>query len=270
MDIQLWREILDPYEQAVDELLVKFNNLKEEHRKKNIYSPIESVSGRVKTVTSILEKMQHKNIPFERMEDEVEDIAGIRIICQFVEDIEKVSELIDMRTDMQVFSKKDYLTNKKKSGYRSYHLIVWYTVQTVNGPKKIQVEIQIRTMAMNFWATTEHSLQYKYKGAIPSHVAVQLQKAADAIFVLDEEMSEVRSEIMDAQLDSQIQTNLVKDILTSIENMYKLDNKREVIKIQDEFYRIFQTHDIGELERFHKQLDIIAEGYRAQSIEEKN
>lgn len=267
MEIQLWREILDPYEQAVSELLAKFNNVKLEHKKKNLYSPIESVSGRVKTVTSILEKMQHKNVPFERLEEEIEDIAGIRIICQFVEDIEKVAALIYNRRDMKVRSRKDYLSNQKKSGYRSFHLIVWYTVDTISGPKKLQVEIQIRTMAMNFWATTEHSLQYKYKGEIPEHVAVQLQKAADAIFVLDNEMSQVRSEIMDAQIDSQIQTNLVKDILTNIENMYKLDNKREVIKIQNEFYRIFQIHDLEELTRFHKQLDIIAEGCRAQSVD---
>ena len=91
MEIQLWKELLDPYEQAVSELLQKFHNLKEEHRKKNLYSPIESVRGRVKTVASILEKMQRKNIPFESLEEALEDIAGIRIICQFVEDIEKVA-----------------------------------------------------------------------------------------------------------------------------------------------------------------------------------
>ena len=85
MEIQLWKELLDPYEQAVLELLTKFHNLKEAHRRRNVYSPIESVSGRVKTVASILEKMQRKGISFEQMEEEVDDIAGIRIICQFVE-----------------------------------------------------------------------------------------------------------------------------------------------------------------------------------------
>ena len=267
MEIQLWKELLDPYEQAVSELLTKFQNLKEEHRKRNLYSPIESVSGRVKAVSSILEKMQRKNIPFENLEEGVEDIAGIRIICQFVEDIERVAAHIYQRTDMEVRSKKDYLTNQKSSGYRSFHLIVWYTVQTIEGPKKLQVEIQIRTMAMNFWATTEHSLQYKYKGDIPPHVGSQLLRVADAIEVLDAEMSKVRSEIMDAQIDSQIETNLVKDILRNIENLYQLDNKREVVKIQNEFYRIFAMHDLAALERFEKQLDILAEGSRAQSVD---
>ncbi len=267
MEIQLWKELLHPYEQAVSELLTKFQNLKEEHKKRNLYSPIESVSGRTKTVASILEKMQKKNIPFEHLEAEVEDIAGVRIICQFQEDIEKVSQLISQRTDMEVRSRKDYLANQKKSGYRSLHLIVWYTVETISGPKKLQVEIQIRTMAMNFWATTEHSLQYKYKGDIPEHVREKLSRASDAIEILDEEMSQVRSEIMDAQIDSQIETNLVKDILRNIENLYRMDNRREVIKIQDEFYRIFSSHNLEELRRFHKQLDIMAEGSRAQSVD---
>lgn len=266
MEIQLWKELLDPYDQAVSELLTKFNNVRQEFSRRNLYSPIESVTGRVKSVSSILEKMQRKGIHFEDLEEEVEDIAGIRIITQFVEDIQIVANLIYKRTDMEVRSKKDYLTNKKKSGYRSFHLIVWYTVQTINGPKKLQVEIQIRTMAMNFWATTEHSLQYKYKGVLPKHVETQLLRAADAIVLLDEEMSEVRSEIMDAQIDSRIQTNLVQDILRNIENLYAKENKREIAKIQDEFYRIYRLHDIDELDRFSKQLDILAEGSGAQSV----
>ena len=113
MEIQLWRELLHPYEQAVSELIVKFNSLKMEFSKNSLYSPIESVQGRVKTVSSILEKMKKKGIPFEHLEDMVEDIAGIRIICQFVEDIEKVSTLIRMRSDMEVLQQKNYLENKK-------------------------------------------------------------------------------------------------------------------------------------------------------------
>ena len=174
MEIQLWREILHPYEQAVSEIVTKFLCLKDEFRKNNLYSPIESVAGRVKTVSSILDKMQRKNVPFEHLEEEIEDIAGVRIICQFVEDIERVVELIRGRSDMEILEMKDYLAFKKKSGYRSYHVVAAYTVDTIHGPKKLQVEIQIRTMAMNFWATTEHSLQYKYKGEIPEHVSTRL------------------------------------------------------------------------------------------------
>ena len=188
------------------------------------------------------------------------------IICQFEEDIETVASLIQKRSDMVIKSEKNYLKHIKQSGYRSYHLIIYYTVDTIKGPKKLQAEIQIRTMAMNFWATIEHSLQYKYKGDMPEHVAERLSKAADAINALDHEMSSVRNEIMDAQNSSQMQSNLVKDILINIENLYKIANKREIMKIQDEFLRVFKTKDLQQLKRFHRQLDIISEGYRAQAV----
>ena len=265
MEIQLWREILNPYDLAVKELTVKFEHLIQEHRQQGLYSPIEQVDGRVKTISSILDKAQKKNIPINEIEEKLEDIAGIRIICQFVEDIQKVVEIIRSRTDMKVIEEKDYVSNMKNSGYRSYHMIVEYTVETLNGPKCIHAEIQIRTLAMNFWATIEHSLQYKYKKNIPDHIREKLSSAADAIIVLDQEMSQVRSEIMDAQNAFQIQANLVADILNTIQNLYQLANKREIAKIQDEFYRIYKAEDLDQLRRFQKQLDVIAEGYRAQS-----
>ena len=266
MEVQLWRSILCPYELAVRELIVKFEHIISEHRENDLYSPIEQVSGRVKSVSSILEKMQRKHIPMERMEEEVEDIAGIRIICQFEEDIETVASLIQNRSDMTIKSEKNYLKHVKQSGYRSLHLIIYYTVETLNGPRKLQAEIQIRTMAMDFWATIEHSLQYKYKGDMPPHVAERLTNAADAIILLDQEMSSVRDEIMDAQNSSQMQSNLVKDILNNIENLYRVSSEREITKIQTEFLRVFHTKDLKQLERFHRQLDIIAEGYRAQAV----
>ena len=266
MEIQLWRSILCPYELAVRELIVKFEHIISEHRENDLYSPIEQVSGRVKSVSSILEKMQRKHIPMERMEEEVEDIAGIRIICQFEEDIETVASLIQNRSDVTIKREKNYLKHVKQSGYRSLHLIIYYTVETLNGPRKLQAEIQIRTMAMDFWATIEHSLQYKYKGDMPPHVAERLTNAADAIILLDQEMSSVRDEIMDAQNSSQMQSNLVKDILNNIENLYRVSSEREITKIQTEFLRVFHTKDLKQLERFHRQLDIIAEGYRAQAV----
>lgn len=266
MEIQLWREILGPYILAVDELVVKFNYLIAEHRNSGLYSPIEQVNGRVKKISSILEKAQRKKIEMEEIEEKIEDIAGIRVICQFVEDIDKVVKLIKNRNDMEIKSEKDYIKKAKASGYRSYHVIIYYTVQTLKGPKRLQAEIQIRTLAMNFWATIEHSLQYKYKENMPVHVRTRLSKAAEAIVSLDREMSVVRSEIMDAQISFKIKADMVADILNNIQNLYKLANKREVIKIQDEFFRIYQSGDLEQLERFNKQLDIISEGYRAQSL----
>ena len=185
MDILLWHEILEPYELAVKELQVKFRHLIKEHHGKGLYSPIESVSGRVKSVSSILEKMQRKGIVPEEMEEQVEDIAGIRIICQFVEDIEKVADLIQKRSDIEIKSEKDYIRHMKDSGYRSYHLIVYYTVETMNGPKRIQVEIQIRTIAMDFWASLEHKINYKFEGNAPEHVKRELIECAGMVSALD-------------------------------------------------------------------------------------
>ena len=268
MEIQLWREILAPYDLAVKELIVKFAHLIYEHKSRGLYSPIEQVKGRVKTIASILDKAQKKNIPVDRIEEELLDIAGIRIICQFVEDIEKVVEIIRNRTDMEVVTERDYINHMKDSGYRSYHIIVRYEVQTLEGSRVIPVEIQIRTLAMNFWSTIEHSLQYKYKMNIPEHISEKLMNSANAIITLDKEMSAVRSEIMDAQNSQQIHTKLVSDILNNIQNLYRIANKREVLKIQDEFYKIYELHDIDQLQKFSRELDIIAEGYRAQAIEE--
>jgi putative GTP pyrophosphokinase len=266
MEIQLWREILDPYALAVDELVVKFNHIIEEYRHVDAYSPIEQVTGRVKTISSILEKSQKKNISLDDIEEEIDDIAGIRIICQFVEDIYKVVDIIKQRSDMIIKSEKDYIEVSKKSGYRSYHMTVFYDVETLKGARKLQVEIQIRTLAMNFWATIEHSLQYKYKQNMPEHIRERLTSAAEAILILDREMSVVRDEIMDAQNSFTIKANIVADILTNIQNLYKVANKQEVVRIQDEFLRIYQIGSREELEKFGKDLDLISQRYRAQSL----
>ena len=141
MEIQLWREILTPYDLAVKELIVKFEHLIYEHRSQGLYSPIEQVSGRVKTVASILDKVQKKNISLDEIEDQLVDIAGIRIICQFVEDIRKVVEIIRNRTDMEIISERDYINHMKDSGYRSYHIIVNYEVQGLHGSRKINRQV---------------------------------------------------------------------------------------------------------------------------------
>lgn len=267
MEIQLWREILAPYRLAVDELVVKFNHIKQQYQNAKMYSPIEMVSGRVKRVSSILEKAQRKGVALEELEEKIEDIAGIRIICQFVEDIDTVVDIIRKREDLEVKQEKDYITNSKPSGYRSYHVIVYYTVQTIHGPKKLEVEIQIRTLAMNFWSTIEHSLQYKYKEHMPDELRERLLRAADAVDALDNEMASVRDEIMDAQNSNRQKATIISDILNNIENLYYLANEREVTKIQNEFFKIYQKDDMQMLVRFNRQLDIIAETYRAQSVQ---
>ena len=267
METQLWRKILAPYRLAVDELVVKFTHIKQQYQDSRMDSPIEMVSGRVKRVSSILEKAKRKGVNLEELEEKIEDIAGIRIICQFVEDIDTVVDIVRNRADMEVKLEKDYITQSKPSGYRSYHMIVYYTVQTVKGPKKLAVEIQIRTLAMNFWSTIEHSLQYKYKEHMPDELRERLLRAADAVDMLDNEMASVRDEIMDAQNSNRQKATIISDILNNIENLYYVANEREVTKIQNEFFKIYLKDDMNLLIRFNKQLDIIAETYRVQSVQ---
>ena len=146
-------------------------------------------------------------------------------------------------------------------------MIVEYEVNTLNGIKKLPVEIQIRTLAMNFWATVEHSLHYKYRHSIPERVQDKLINASNAIVVLDQEMSAVRDEIMDAQNSFRIKANLVSDILHNLQNLYRVGNRREVQKIQEEFYKVYEQDDIEQLMHFGRQLDMIAEGHGAQSLQ---
>ncbi|PYZ97737.1 GTP pyrophosphokinase [Alteribacter lacisalsi] len=194
-----WDELLAPYKQAVDELKVKFKGIREQYRHSPRHTPIEFVTGRVKPVSSILQKAKRKAIPIDQVEGNITDIAGIRIMCQFVGDIDTVVELIKIRNDFRIVDEIDYIKHKKESGYRSYHMVLEYPVQTIDGEHPVLVELQIRTLAMNFWATIEHSLQYKYSGQIPSHIEARLHRAAEAAFRLDEEMSQIRGEVREAQ-----------------------------------------------------------------------
>ncbi|AVP36658.1 GTP pyrophosphokinase family protein [Staphylococcus felis] len=194
-----WEIFLAPYRQAIEELKVKLKGLRKQYEVTEHNAPIEFVTGRVKPITSIIDKANKRGIPYDRLSDEMYDIAGLRMMCQFVDDIDKVVELLRQREDFRVVEERDYINNTKQSGYRSYHVIIEYPIETLNGTKSILAEIQIRTLAMNFWATIEHTLRYKYDGDYPPEIQTRLERAAEAAFLLDEEMSEIKDEIQEAQ-----------------------------------------------------------------------
>ena len=254
MEIHMWKEILNPYELAVEELQVKFNHMVKEYRQAGIYSPIEQVLGRVKATSSILGKAQKQGIGIDQIEGKILDIAGIRLICQFTDDIYNVADLIRARSDMEVINEKDYVKNIKPSGYRSYHIIVRYKVETVKGTKVIPVEIQIRTLGMNFWAIIEHSLQYKYNGNIPSHVRERLTSAADAIYTLDNEMMSIHEEIIDAQNFVSTKANIVSDILNNIQSLIRLPISRKLLKFRMNFMRYMKQRMSRSFSVFHDSL----------------
>lgn len=195
-----WETFLDPYIQTVGELKIKLRGIRKQFRKQNRHSPIEFVTGRVKSVESIQEKMVLRGISEDNLAQDLQDIAGLRIMVQFVDDVDEVLALLRKRHDMTVVQERDYITHMKSSGYRSYHVVVEYPVDTIDGQKKVLAEIQIRTLAMNFWATIEHSLNYKYQGDFPEEIKQRLEKTAKIALELDEEMRKIREDIREAQL----------------------------------------------------------------------
>ena len=162
--IEDWQHFLLPYQQAVNELKVKLRGMRKQFQDQTQHSPIEFVTGRVKPVDSIKEKMIRRHVQEDRLEQDMQDIAGLRIMCQFVEDIYKVVDLLRQRSDMTILEERDYVTNVKPSGYRSYHIVIEYPVQLITGEKRILGENKVPTHAINVWATVETSLNYKYKG----------------------------------------------------------------------------------------------------------
>ncbi|WP_368399472.1 GTP pyrophosphokinase family protein [Streptococcus anginosus] len=194
-----WEEFLDPYIQAVGELKIKLRGIRKQYRKQKQHSPIEFVTGRVKPIESIKEKMALRGIKEENLAQDMQDIAGLRVMVQFVDDVEEVLDVLRKRHDMRIIQERDYIKNRKASGYRSYHVIIEYPVDTINGNKIILAEIQIRTLSMNFWATIEHSLNYKYKGEFPDEIKKRLEITAKIAYQLDEEMGKIRDDIQEAQ-----------------------------------------------------------------------
>ncbi|WP_194191106.1 GTP pyrophosphokinase [Clostridium chrysemydis] len=247
MAINNWKSFLVPYEQAVDELKVKFKSIRKEYRKKNEYSPVEFITGRVKEISSILEKANKFGIPVDRVGYEMEDIAGLRVMCQFVDDIDRVVELIRTRKDMQVLYEKDYVRNVKSSGYRSYHMIIKYQVNMAEGPVDILAEFQIRTLAMNFWATIEHSLNYKYKKRIPEELQCKLKTAADAAFTLDEEMLMIKDEVKDAQKLFEVKSAIISDIMNKILTLISLGKIPEASRYEKSLNKLIDEGDVSEL-----------------------
>lgn len=255
MQTREWKRVLIPYNQAVEELKVKFKSIRREYRKRNEISPVEFVTGRVKEISSILEKAKKFDIPLDRIEYELEDIAGLRIMCQFVNDIYRVVEIIRNRKDMQIMYEKDYIANVKGSGYRSYHIIIKYPVYTAFGEQYILAELQIRTLAMNFWATIEHSLNYKYKQKIPKEIQNRLKAAADAAFTLDELVLDIKDEIMDAQKLFEVKSSLVSDISSHILTLVSIGRMSEATGYQSSLDGIISDGDILQLATLKERVE---------------
>jgi putative GTP pyrophosphokinase len=186
-----WETFFLPYEQAVSELKAKLRGIRHLYALNEQDSPIEFVTGRIKPQASIEEKLVRRHVDLERIEMDLQDIAGLRVMVKYVEDIYRVVEMLRQRTDLTVLEERDYVTNAKPSGYRSYHIVIEYPVQLPTGVKKVLAEIQVRTLSMNFWATVEHDLKYKHESELPEELQERLTHLAEMTFALDQEMSEI-------------------------------------------------------------------------------
>lgn len=210
-----WSEFLQPYELAVEGFILKIEGIKKQYHMKNEYCPIEIVSGRVKSVDSILNKAQRMHVPFNYIDERLYDIGGIRITCKYIEDVYQVADMIKNRRDITLIEVRDYIANPKPSGYRSLHLIVEYHVETIDGSIPLKLEFQIRTHSMHFWASIEHSLKYKYQKNIPNEIKQRLIQASIASSRLDLEMSEIKKAVDELDRLENTQSNSQIDSLES-------------------------------------------------------
>lgn len=192
-----YRLVFTEYRSAIMEIETKLRVLDNELSIDRDKNPIEAIHTRLKSPESILEKMRRKNYPktLESMRENLLDIAGVRVICDFIDDIYKLERHLCSQSDITVIRRKDYIRNPKPNGYRSLHLIVTVPIFLTDGPKETPVEVQFRTMAMDFWASLEHKLKYKKEISGTTDIADRLKECADRAFALDEEMMQIRSDI---------------------------------------------------------------------------
>lgn len=185
------------YESGIQEVRTKLEILQRESRYTGVHNPIESIKSRIKTPLSIMEKLQRKGyeVSLQSMHDNLSDIAGIRVICPYIEDIYTVADRLTRQDDLTVLAQKDYIKNPKPSGYRSYHLILEVPVFLSDRKQPVRVEVQLRTIAMDFWASLEHQIHYKLDDSIPEDIAVQLRQCAETIALTDLTMQSIARRI---------------------------------------------------------------------------
>ena len=196
-DIDSWKEVTLIYNSALKQISTKLEILNDEFQHVHRYNPIEHIKSRIKTPESIVKKLKKHGYEstIGNMVRYVNDIAGIRVICSFTSDIYQIAEMISNQSDIDVISVKDYIVNPKPSGYKSYHMLVTVPVYLSDRIEQTKVEIQIRTVAMDFWASLEHKIHYKFEGNAPDSIKDQLVECSRIVSDLDARMLSLNKEI---------------------------------------------------------------------------
>lgn len=201
--IDQWTSLMFLYGSALKEINVKIEILNNEFVHIYNYNPIEHIKSRLKTPDSIVKKLKRYgyDVTMENMTEKLSDIAGIRIICSFIPDIYQIADMISRQGDVTVLYIKDYIKNPKPNGYKSYHMVVTIPIYLSEGPVETKVEIQIRTVAMDFWASLEHKIYYKFEGNAPAYLQQELKACADVVDMLDGKMYSLNESILQLSQD---------------------------------------------------------------------
>lgn len=196
-DVDNWKEVILIYSSALKMISTRLEILNDEFHHVHRYNPIEHIKSRIKTSESIVKKLKKHGYEstIQNMIEHVNDIAGIRVICSFTSDIYQIAEMLGNQNDIKVISIKDYITNPKPSGYKSYHMLVTVPVYLSDRIVDTKVEIQIRTVAMDFWASLEHKINYKFEGNAPVYIKNELVECAKMISELDRRMLSLNEEV---------------------------------------------------------------------------
>ncbi|NLY47067.1 MAG: GTP pyrophosphokinase family protein [Tissierella sp.] len=218
------KRFLMSYKFGLEEVKTKINILNEEFQYIHDYNPIEHVKSRIKSPESILEKLSRKglDISLYSIKENIRDIAGIRIVCSFVSDIYIISEMLQKQQDLKVIKYQDYIKNPKDNGYRSLHLILEVPVFMSDRVEDVCVEVQIRTIGMDFWASLEHKIYYKYNNDVPQRLKDELKEAAITVYQLDKKMENLNKEIINIK-DTDCSQGDIRNIFINNKTFYLSD-----------------------------------------------
>ena len=226
-DVDSWKTVMFLYTSALKEVGTKLEILNDEFQHVHSYNPIEHIKTRIKTPESIVKKLKRNGheTSIENMVKYVNDIAGVRLICSFTSDIYKLAEMIGNQTDLKVLSIKDYIKNPKESGYKSYHMLVSVPIFLSDSVVDTKVEIQIRTIAMDFWASLEHKIYYKFEGNAPDYISRDLKECADMVATLDDKMLQLNEAILTCVANQETQAEPQEKVADN-----KLKEQEELLK----------------------------------------
>ena len=252
-----WKRMQLIYSAALKEVNTKLEILNAEFQMAHRYNPIEHLSARIKSPESIAKKLRHQGraVTVENIVRYINDVAGIRIICSFTSDIYRISELIQKQSDVKVLKIKDYIANPKPNGYTSYHMIVTVPIFLSDMTIDTKVEIQIRTIAMDFWASLEHKMYYKFEGNAPENIRRELKECADLVGFLDRKMMAINEEIKKYS-DEEEEGVLISESLRRLYGMVNEENEVQEAAVQNAKSAVVIDLDEDQLRRADEDKEV--------------